>query len=218
MTVDSGYLWAERQGAERRGVQRASSCRLCLCSERRWIQARCFFQRVVCALQVFFDTYQILHSKFKMNWNTIISSNTNKALLVIRMWQGTDTSLEKVNGNWCSSCSESDPLWGWVHLRSHMLLALWSGQRSAPCPGQNPFWFSCVDHSHHHTLSVSRRLMCIVAIIPCRETLQKAEACDPLPWKASFVYLNFLKLSLKVSPAYKDATESHISANKSWGL
>lgn len=24
-----------------------------------------FFQRVVCALQVFFDTYQILHSKFK---------------------------------------------------------------------------------------------------------------------------------------------------------
>lgn len=174
MTVDSGYLWAERQGVEWRGsTQRASSCRLCLCSERE-----CGFRHVV-----FFNVlyvrykYSLIRIRYyivnlKMNWNTIISSNTNKALLVIRMWQGTDTSLEKVNGNWCSSCSESDPLWGWVHLRSHMLLALWSGSEISPRAlvrilSGSPVWIS-----RHHTLSVSRRLMCIVAIIPCRETLQ----------------------------------------------
>lgn len=40
-----------------------------------------------CVLQVFFDTYQILHSTFfkRMSWNTIISNSSNKSLLGTKM-------------------------------------------------------------------------------------------------------------------------------------
>lgn len=83
----------------------------------------------------------------KMKWHPIVSSNTNKSLLVLGMWQRTDPSLEKVTHIDVPDAVKVTHLGSWVHLRSCVagLMVL----ISPPGSGQNPGWLCRVHASSY---------------------------------------------------------------------